>query len=767
MHVSHHDWSIHKLYTWNRACQRRSLGGMVSHFRVYLCLGIFLSPIDLTSAQETPVSFRNDIMPILSRGGCNTGGCHGHRDGKGELKLSLWGENPAEDHKALLKGARRVKKSSPAASWILRKPTLQMEHKGNERFAVDSQEYSLLLRWIAQGAEDDSGGAANLISLEVTPDSAIFSEPQRSLQLRVWATFEDGEQRDVTYWATYSLSNLLAEIDPKGKVTFLKPGETTVLTRYLNKHVSTRITLLPERPEFAWNDPVPFNYIDEHIFTKLRRLRMNPSGLCDDATFVRRAFLDIIGTLPTAAEARSFVADPAKDKRETLVKQLLQRPEYSQFWALKWSDLLRNEEKVLDSTGVEAFHGWMRESFDQGKGIDQFVRELLTARGSTYKNPPANYYRALRNPTDRSEATAQLFLGARLRCAKCHNHPFDRWTQDEYYKFAALFDGIDYKVIENKRRDKFDKNTFVGEQEVQLVPERKFKDPRSKKPPEPGLLGSEAVALNAEQDRFEQLADWITGPSNSLFAMVQANRIWYNLMGRGLVNPVDDFRPTNPASHPGLLQALAKDFADHSYDLRHLILRITTSRTYQLSTEADGTNNEDSENYARASMTRLPAEVLLDAAHSALGQPGKFKQYENIKRALAIPGIKGAFLEKNPHHDDRFLHLFGKPPRLLNSDAERLNEISLAQAFEMTSGETLSTLLKAKGNRLDQLLSGKLSAEEILAELYWTAINRPPTTEEQEVLLQHIADRPGNERRGALEDISWALLNSKEFLFRH
>ena len=740
---------------------------MNNHFRIYWCLGIFLFSINPAPAQEAPVSFRNEIMPILSRGSCNTGGCHGHRDGKGELKLSLWGEDPGKDHKALLQGARRVKLSSPAASWILRKPTLQMEHQGKKRFDSGSSEYSLLLRWIKQGAEDDHGDAIQLRSLEVTPDSSIFSEPQRSIQLKVWATFEDGEQRDVTYWATYNLSNLVAEVDPKGEVTFFKPGETTVLIRYLDKHASARLTLLPERPGFTWHDPAPVNYIDEHIFAKLRRLRMNPSGLCDDTTFIRRTFLDIIGTLPTAEEARSFVANPAKDKRETLVTQLLQRPEYAQFWALKWSDLLRNEEKVLDSTGVEAFHGWMRESFDQGKGIDHFVRELLTARGSTYKNPPSNYYRALRNPTDRSEATAQLFLGARLRCAKCHNHPFDRWTQDEYYKFAALFDGIDYKVIENKRRDGFDKNNFVGEQEVQLVKERKFKDPRSKKPPEPGLLGSEAAPLDKERDRFEQLAEWITGSDNTLFAMVQANRIWCNLMGRGLVSPVDDFRPTNPASHPKLLEALARDFADHGYDLRHLILRITTSRTYQLSTEVNRSNGEDTVNYARALITRLPAEVLLDAVHSTLDQPGKFKQYQNIKRALALPGIKGAFLENNPHHDDRFLHLFGKPPRLLNSDAERLNDISLAQAFEMTSGETLSTLLKAKGNRLDQLLSGELSDEEILAELYWTAINRPPTTEEQEELLQHIVDRSGKDKRGALEDISWALLNSKEFLFRH
>ena len=706
-------------------------------------------------------------MPILSRGGCNTGGCHGHRDGRGNFKLSLWGENPASDHKALLEGDKRVNPKAPAASWILRKPALEMKHKGQQRFATESPEYSLLLRWIEQGATNDHETAAELKSLVVTPESLTLSEPEHSIQLSVKATFADGEQRDVTYWSVYSLSNLVAEVNPDGRVTFLKPGETTVLVRYQNHRASARLTLLPERPGFTWNDPTPSNYIDEHVFAKLRRLRMNPSGLCDDATFIRRASLDITGTLPTAEEARSFVTDPSPDKREKLVTRLLHKPEYAQFWALKWSDLLRNEEKALDHTGVQKFHGWMRESFEQGKGLNQFVRELLTARGSTYKNPPANYYRALRNPTDRSEATAQLFLGARLRCAKCHNHPFDRWTQDEYYQFAALFDGIDYKIIENKRRDGFDKNKFVGEQEVQLVKERKFKDPRSKKPPEPRLLGSETVALDREQDRFEQLAAWITEPGNALFPMVQANRIWFNLMGRGLVDPVDDFRPTNPASHPELLKALADDFVEHGYDLRHLIFRIATSRSYQLSTEANATNGDDKMNYARALMPRLPAEVLLDAVHAALERPGSFKQYKDIRRAVALPGIKGAFLENNPHHDDRFLHLFGKPPRLLNSDAERLNDISLAQAFEMTSGETLSSLLQAKDNSLDRLLSDGLSDEELLSELYWTAITRPPTTLEQEALLKHLADQSNAEKRKALEDISWALLNSKEFIFRH
>lgn len=736
-------------------------------FRIHRYLGILLPMSLLASAEEPEVSFRNDIMPIFSRGGCNTGSCHGHRDGRGTFKLSLWGENPRKDHKALMKGGRRVNSETPAASRILRKPTLGMKHEGKQRFTTDSPEYSLLRRWIEQGAKDDRETATQLQSLVVTPESIILSEPKRNIRLRVEATFANGEKRDVTYWSVYTLSNLVAEVDRGGTVTFLKPGETTVLVRYQDRRVSARLALVPDRPGFVWSDPVPTNYIDEHVFSKLRRLRVNPSGLCDDPTFIRRVFLDIIGRLPTAEEARSFVADPAPDKREKLVSHLLQRPEYAEFWALKWSDLLRNEEKVLDHTGVEKFHAWMRDSIAQGKGLDQFVRDLLTARGSTYKNPAANYYRSLRNPTDRSEATAQLFLGARLRCAKCHNHPFDRWTQDEYYQFAALFDGIDYKIIENKRRDKHDKNQFIGEQEVQLVKERKFKDPRTKKPPQPRLLGAGSAALDDQRDRFEQLAEWITAKDNSLFPMVQANRVWANLMGRGLVDPVDDFRPTNPSTHPDLLEALAKDFVEHGFDLRHLIRRIATSRTYQLSSEPNATNEDDGINYSRALMPRLPAEVLLDAVHTSLDRPGSFKQYKDITRAVALPGIKGTFLDGNPHHDDRFLRLFGKPPRLINSDAERLNDISLAQVFEMTSGETLSALLEMEGNRLNQLLDDELSNEEILSTLYWSTITRTPSTREQETLLPHLANPSRETRLKALQDITWALLNSKEFIFRH
>jgi hypothetical protein len=712
-------------------------------------------------------SFVRDVMPVFSRGGCNSGGCHGHREGKGGLKLSLWGESPSRDYKELLNSRKRVNAKDLLASHLLLKPTLQSDHKGGKRFETASREYAVLRRWLEEGAVDDTASGPKLESLVVTPEFRILTEPERELQLKVEATYSDGDQRDVTYWSVYSLSNLVAEVSKEGLVQFLKPGETTVIVRYLDQRVTTRLTLVPDRPDFAWSEPPEANYIDQRVFGKLRTLRVNPSALCDDATYVRRVHLDILGVIPTAAEARAFVGDSAPDKRAALVAKLLTRPEYGEFWALKWSDLLRNEEKVLDRKGVQAFHAWLRDGLAEGKGLDRFARELLTARGSTYANPPANYYRALRNPTDRAEATAQVFLGTRLRCAKCHNHPFDRWTQDEYYQFAALFDGIDYKIIENKRRDKHDKNQFIGEQEVELVAKREFKDPRTKKPPTARLLGSETPPLAEDRDRFEQLADWITAPENTLFARVQANRIWFNMTGRGFVDPVDDFRPTNPPSHPDLLDALARDLVENGYDVRKLIVRIAGSRTYQLSSEASASNADDTLNYSRAATPRLPAEVLLDSIHDALSIPADFKRYADVKRAGALPGIEGAYLEKNPHHDDRFLRLFGKPPRLINSDAERQNVTSLAQVFELTSGETLASLLDARDNRIGALLATSGSDAEMLEELYWSTVTRAPSAKERDAMLAHLAGHRGEDKRKALQDIAWALINSKEFMFRH
>ena len=718
-------------------------------------------------ADET-VSFARDVMPVLSRGGCNNGGCHGHRDGKGGLNLSLWGESPTRDFRALTVRGSIVDLEKPGRSRLLRKPTMQSQHGGKKRFDVDSRDYEILLRWIESGAKNDVPNAPTLESLRISPESETLTEPARDVPLKVVAMFSDGERRDVTYWSVYSLSNFVGEVNAEGSLHFLKPGETTVTARYLDKRVSARLALIPNRPHFVWRGTRGANYIDEHVFRKLERFRQNPADVCDDATFVRRIHLDIIGALPAAEKARSFIQNTSPDKRERLVDHLLTRAEYAEFWALKWSDLLRNEEKVLDRKGVKVFHDWIRDHLADGRGLHLFVRNLLMSRGSTYQNPPANFYRALRNPAERAEATAQVFLGARLRCAKCHNHPFDRWTQSEYYEFAALFDGIQYEIVENKRRDKFDKNQFVGEQLVKLVDVRQFMDPRSSRPPTPRLLGRESPPLDEKIDRFEQLARWITAPENKRFARVQANRIWFNMMGSGLVEPVDDFRASNPPSHPALLDALAEELVDNDYDVRALIRRIAASRTYQLSSQANEADTPDNRNYASASTSRLPAEVLLDAVHTSLGVAPRFKRYNDVQRATALPGIEGPWLDKKPHHDDRFLRIFGKPPRLLSSDAERLNDTSLAQVFELTSGETLSSLLEKDGNRLDELLDDERGDVHILESLFWTTVTRPPTEEERAVMLRLLSEaRSRADKRGALQDIAWALVNSKEFMFRH
>jgi hypothetical protein len=734
---------------------------------VRLFVTILSLAVSLLSARAAEISFVRDVMPVISRAGCNGGGCHGHRDGKGGFKLSLWGESPSLDLKAILDSEKRANLKDPLASRLLRKPTLQTEHEGEKRFEVDSPEYAILRQWLETGAPDDTASSPSLLALEVTPPSQILVEPETEVQLRIEATFADGEKRDVTYWSVYALSNLEAEVSREGRVRFGKPGETTVIVRYLDRRVSARLALVPARPDFAWSATPEANYIDTRVFEKLRTFRMNPSDVCDDATFVRRVFLDILGIIPNAEEARAFVSNPDPEKRAKLVDALLDRPEYAEFWALKWSDILRNEEKVLDKTGVGKFYGWLRDGLAEGKGLDRLARELITARGSTYENPPANYYRALRDPVDRAEATAQVFLGARLRCAKCHNHPFDRWTQDEYYEFAALFDGIDYKIMDNQRKDKFDKNQFVGEQEVELVSKREFKDPRTKKKPVARLLGSETPPIAEDRDRFEQLADWITAPENPLFARVQANRIWFHMIGRGLVDPVDDFRATNPPSHPELLDALARDLAEGGYDPRHLIRRIANSRVYQLASETNATNADDTLNYSHAPTPRLPAETLLDSLHAAFGLPAKFKQYDKLTRATAMPGIDGPYLDKDPHDDDRFLRLFGKPPRLLSSDAERLNDTSLAQVFELTSGQTVNSLLEAKDNRIEKLLSSGQDDPALLESLYWSTVTRAPTETERASLLAYLAERPGEARRAAFQDIAWALVNSKEFMFRH
>jgi len=714
------------------------------------------------------VSFTRDVMPVLSKAGCNGGGCHGNQNGKGGFKLSLWGENPTLDHKNILSSEKRANPSNPEVSKLLRKPTLLENHEGDKRFDLESEEYRILHDWLKLGAKNDVDSAPQLESIRIIPSSVLLSAPNKKINLQVKAKFSNGEEKDVSQWAVYESANLGAEVSAGGELEFSQPGETTVFVRYMGGRASMRAALIKANDNYKWKGPSPKNEIDHYVFSKLKLFNQNPSAVSDDLTFLRRVSLDITGSLPSSDTARSFLSDKRKDKRSILIEELLKSEEYASFWALKWADLLRVEEKTLDSKGVEKIYGWLKEMIGSGKPLDQFTKDILCATGSTYNNPPANFYRALRAPVNRAEAVAQVFIGTRINCAKCHDHPFENVRQDDYYRFAAIFDAIDYEIIENKRKDGFDKHRFVGEQVIKLVSADKFqnkflKDPRTKKPPEPGFLDPSSGPIKSFDNRLEEVADWIT--SHPRFAKVQANRIWSNLVGQPLVDPIDDVRETNPASNPELLHFLSKELIESGFDQKHLIRLITNSITYQLSSDPGLVLNIGTDlTFARAKVMRYPAEVIIDAAHKSMSIEGEFSDSLKSKYAITMPGVDSVHLSKNPHENDKFLKIFGKPARLTNSDAERSNETTLAQVFELTAGKTLNTILSHQENKIGQLLKNGKDDLEIIDELYWSILTRPPVDEEWSAFLSYL--NMSSNRRSALEDVAWSLLNAKEFLLR-
>jgi hypothetical protein len=719
------------------------------------------------SAAEEPPRFATDVMAVLSKAGCNMGVCHGNQNGKGGFKLSLRGQDPQFDWLVLTREqfARRANPFDPDQSLLLLKPTAQVAHQGGRRFREDSAEYRILREWIAAGMPADPPSAPELAHLEVTPLEQVVVEPADQVQLKAEAVFSDGARRDVTSVAVYEAASSNVLIDHDGLVQRQAMGETTVLVRYLHEQVPVRIAFIPARPDFAWTGPEPANYIDRHVFDKLSSMRMNPSELASDAVFLRRAFLDALGILPTAEEARAFVADPRPDKRARLIDAILERPEFADWWALKWSDLLRNEEKVLDEKGVQTFHHWIRRSIADRKPLDQFVRELITARGSTYSNPPANFYRANRDPVTRAEAAAQLFLGVRLQCAKCHNHPFDRWTQGDYYRWAGFFARVQYKIVENRRQDQNDGHEFDGEQIVWMAGEGEVKDPRTSQAMEPCFLGESTPAIPADRDRLEELANWIVSPGNPFFARSQANRIWQQLLGRGIVEPIDDFRSTNPPANGPLLDALAADFSASGFDLRHLVRVIMNSQTYQLSARPNETNRDDESNFSHALVRRLSAEQLFDAMSQAIGARPHFNGFPAGMRAGQLPGVQAVrFRRGTASRDDQFLVLFGKPPRLLTCECERSTETTLGQTFQLVSGPVVNRMLTRDDNRLGQLLASGQSNESMIDELYWQTLSRPPSAEEQQGAAAYL--EKASDARAALEDVLWSLLNAKEFLLR-
>ena len=738
-----------------------------------------------SSMTGAEISFRNDVMAVLSKSGCNVGTCHGNARGKGGFQISLRGQDPTADFAVLTHDlyGRRSNSNDPDQSLLLLKSSMQMAHEGGKRFSVDSFEYRLLREWIAAGMPNDRPDVRQLVKLRVTPDEIFLTEDAISgssrwrQQITAAAEFSDGSTRDVTSLAVYEVSHPIADVLHDGLVTGRSAGEVTVIVRYLQQQIPVRIAFVSERPNFVWSAPEPANFVDEYVFSKLRKINVNPSPVCDDATFIRRVTLDLLGLPPTADEARRFVADPSTGKRSTLIDSLLERPEFADWWAMKWSDLLRVEEKTLDRKGVENFHGWLRDAFATHKPIDQMVREVVAGRGSTYEVPPANFYRALRTPFERSETIGQLFLGVRLQCCKCHNHPFDRWTQDDYYTWGSLFSRVDYKIIENRRRDSNDSHEFDGEQIVYLKDSGEAKDPRIDKTRTARFLG-DTKPLEPQQDPLKGLADWLTDPHNDRFAQMLANRTWQQVMGRGIVDPIDDFRATNPPSNPALLKAIANYLAygtseassssnpgDNRFNLRGLLRVIMNSRTYQLSANVNETNRDDETNFSHAFVRRHSAEQLLDATSQVLGVPLDFAGYPTGRRAAQLPGVPSNRERNNSQSEaDRFLKLFGKPPRLQSCDCERSDETTLGQTFQLVSGSLINRMLTTGGNSLDSLATSGKTASEIVTDLYWMAITRSPSLDELSATLQFL-DK-SKDRRQALEDIAWGLFNSNEFLLR-
>jgi len=709
------------------------------------------------AANTRPVSYRHDVSAVLSKGGCNAGACHGNLNGKGGFKLSLRGQDPDLDYDALTRDlfGRRIDRTTPEQSLILQKPTGRLPHEGGVRFASDSLEARILQAWIETGARDDRDRVPDLKRLLIQPNSRINAAPGRTQQLVVTAEFADDSTRDVTRLATYEVDDpTVVEVSSGGLVRRSKPGESVIVARYLNLQAVARVAFLPDRPDFAWDGPPPKTRLDEAVFEQLRDFKIHASPRSPDHVFIRRAYLDALGVLPTPKEVRAFLNSNEPDKRGRLIDELLSRPEFADHWSLKWADLLRNEEKTMGTKGVWAFRRWLRDQIAADRPMTEFAEALITGTGSTWLEPPASFYRTNRDPETCAETFGQVFLGVRLQCARCHNHPFDLWTQDDYYGLAAAFANIKRKEVNNQRRDRLNRHEINGDLVVFVSGAPTMRQPGSGERLGPTAPGGVTLEPTADGDARAALANWLT-EGNRQFARNLANRVWFHLMGRGVVEPVDDFRASNPPSNPELLEALTDTFIAGGYRLKPLVRLIMTSEVYGLDSTPRPTNAEGERNFAKAQVRLLPAEVLLDALGSALDERPDLKGVPEGTRAVALAGA---------NLGPEFLDAFGKPDRLLTCECERSEATTLGQAFQLINGALPRRMIEAPDNRIGQLLDSGADDETILTELYLAALCREPTEEERSGALRHVRD--AQDRRRAWEDVAWAIVNSKEFLLR-
>ena len=714
----------------------------------------------VSDPKENAVSFRRDVMPILVRAGCSGGGCHAAQYGQGGFKLSLFGYAPEEDHPAMVRQlqGRRISLLNPADSLILRKGLQQISHGGGQRFSEGSYDHQVLLRWLTEGAPAPLKEEPKVVDLNVLPGEHQYQQGE-TRQLRVEAVYSDGSRRDVTRGARFdSMSDAVAEVSPTGYVTCVGPGQTTIMVRYEGQ-AKISIAAAPFAQNVDLSSFEPANFIDRLAKERWQRLGLEPSELASDEVFIRRAFLDSLGTLPPPERVEAFLASDDPDKRTALVDELLGltgdpardiwNNEFSAYWALKWGDLLRNNRNKLGDGGMWSLYNWLRSSVRENKPMDQFVRELITAQGSVFESGPANFYKIARAPEDLAETTAQLFLGVRLQCAKCHNHPFEVYSQADYYGLAAFFTRVSTK---NSR----DFGSQGGDTAVMLKRTGSISHPRTRQVMAPQPLLDEPIDPEAHLDLRRPLADWLTSTDNRLFARNMANRFWGYLMGVGLVEPIDDMRATNPPSNPQLLDALADHLVEHRYDLKQLLRAIMTSRLYQLSSTPSATNASDERFYTHYKVKRLPAEVLLDAIDDVCGTQEKFTGIPAGTRAIELP---------DNNYASYFLDTLGRPERVITCECERTAEPNLAQVLQIANGDLLNKKITDARGRIAELIKSKASDDDAIAAMYLAAVSRQPHPEETAACHEILARAP--DRKEGLEDMLWALINSREFLFNH
>ncbi len=705
-----------------------------------------------------PVSFRNEVIASLNVGGCNSGACHGTPTGKNGFKLSLRGYDPPSDFVQLTRDVygRRTNRQNPEMSLVMLKALGRVTHEGGSRFPASSIPAQTLTTWMSEGLNDDPATLPAVKKVEVLPGQRILNAPCRHQQLSVRAEFADGSIRDVTRLTVFTSSDpAIANVSPTGLVEFGQSGEVAILCRFLMELVPVRLMYLEPKVGFKWSNPPEANYVDKHTFAKLKMLNIQPSELCSDQEFVRRAYLDVCGILPGPQEVAKFLESKDADKRAKLVDELLDRPEYADFWTLKWSDVFRSTRKTIQVKGTHVFQKWIRNHIDKNTGFDQVVYEVITSGGSTFANPAANYYRVSRDPTTLAETTAQLFFGIRMQCAKCHNHPFERWTQDDYYSMAAFFNRVKYRT---DPIDPGDPKTKSGAEYVYVERFGELNNPRTGKAMAPKFMGGAFPDIAPGKDRRESLGKWMSSGDNPFVPKSIVNRVWFHLMGKGIVDPVDDFRDSNPSANDDLLDALAKDFVKNKWDAKQLIRTIMNSRTYQLSAMTNEFNKEDNKYFSHAVTKLLTAEQLFDALCQVTEVPEKFAGHPLGTRSVQLP-------DGEANHP--FLKTFGQPARELACECEREGDSNLAQALQLINGPAVNDRLRNANNRIGKLLAAKKTDKEIVTELFLVTLSRRPNETEESAMLGHVSSAAADRRRAAWEDVHWALINSKEFLFRH